>query len=288
MQKNFSVIKLEPGHHGQPVWIASESSLFWVDHLDRKLYQYQPDSNDLSSFQLDAPILSIAPRSNNGFIASLEDGIGFFDMKQRKVTYISKPEPFSDNKALGGMTDASGCYWSYTHPPEGSDRQPNLYHIGADMKMQKFSDEHWLATAAPVFSTNGHTLYQSSGKTRYIYATHLDENKQPVETEAICRISKSEGYPHGLCVDSEDNIWVCHKAFNMISRYTHSGDLIEKIKVNAPGTEYCAFGGENLDQLFIITSGIAEDSSNRKNAQANALISFAPGTVGFATQKFAG
>ncbi len=290
MTQFHCITTLENSDNGQPVWIDSQQSLFWVDHANQKLYQYHEPSQEVTECTLDAPILSLSPRVNNGFIATLEDGIGFYDMQTRQVKYISKPEPFSTNKeTIAGVTDNYGNYWSFTHQKDASGKPGNLYHLNSKMDMKRVSGDGWNCTAPPAFSKDGSMLYQSSGITRYIYATKLNEQRQPVETYNLCRISKAEGYPHGLCVDNEDFLWVCHRNAGLISRFNKQGDCIEKIKIAAPGVKYCTFGGNNLDQLFIVTSGSQSLKQNRRNIKyADSVISFKPGVTGLHTHRFAG
>jgi sugar lactone lactonase YvrE len=290
MQQIDCIIKLEHSDNGQPVWIESQKSLFWVDHANQKLYQYQADTQEIITCEVDAPILSLSPSMHHGFIATLEDGIGFYDIQSRRVTYISKPEPFASNKqTIAGITDKYGNYWSFTQPKSPGSKQGNLYQLTPKMDMQRVTGEDWECTAPPAFSKDGSILYQSSGTTRYIYATRLNEQRQPVETINFCRISKQDGYPHGLCVDNDDCLWVCHRGAGYISRYNQSGECLEKIKIEAPGVKYCAFGGPQLDTLFIVTSGSEDLTRSRRKIQlADTVLSLKPGVAGIQPYQFAG
>ena len=284
------ITSLEYNDNGQPVWVESQQSLFWVDHTNLYLYQYHEPSGEVTRCTLDAPILSLSPRINNGFIATLEDGIGLYDMQTRKVTYISKPEPFArDKETIAGVTDNFGNFWSFTHRKDAMGERGNLYQLSPGMDMQRISGDGWHCTAPPAFSKDGSILYQSSASTRYIYATYLNDQRQPVETVNFCRISKSEGYPHGLCVDDEDCVWVCHRNVGYISRYDKRGNCLEKIKIPAPGVKYCTFGGTKLDKLFLVTAGHKDLIRNRKNIKfIDSIVYFEPGVMGLQTMQFAG
>ena len=284
------IAKLEQTSNGQPVWIAAEQSLFWVDQANRVLYQFNTRTHTVIKHDLSAPILSLSPSNKHGFIATLEDGIGFYDMKSRKVIYISKPEPFSGNKIIGGVADHHGSYWSFTQPRGQNGTEGNLYQISANMKTQRFTGEQLLCTTPPAFSTNGLTLYQSAGASRYIYATSLDGNRQPSITRAFCRIPKAEGYPHGLCVDNKDNLWVCHREAGLLSCFDADGKRIERIEFDTLGLDYCTFGGNNLETLYILTSDTNPHSEIKKDSDSLAcsLISIEPGYKGLEAKVFLG
>ena len=288
MQKIECLSKLDQGEHGQPIWIETTQSLFWADHQKQYLYQYSVRQSEIIVHRLDSPVINLSPSIKHGFIATLKDGIGFFDLKQKKVTYISKPEPFHPNKIVGGITDTSGNYWSYTTPETAINKQANLYQITPNLEMRRYSDAQWQGTSIPVLSRDGKKLYQCSKDSRYIYAIHLDNNGKPTETDVICRTSKSEGYPNSLTLDEEDNIWVSHKEVGLISCYKPDGNLVEKIKLSVTGIEYCAFGGENMDTLFAISSIADEFCAPRKKALSSALLAIDVGTKGVNSKSFAG
>ena len=284
------ITQLEHTSNGQPVWITAEQSLFWVDQANSVLYQFNTQSLTLNKHSLSDPILSLSPSNKHGFIATLEDGIGFYDMKARKVVYISKPEPFTSNKIIGGVTDNRGSYWSFTQPRGQDSTEGNLYQISANLKTQRFTGEQLLCATPPGFSKDGLTLFQSAGASRYIYATSLDENRQPSITRAFCRIPKAEGYPHGLCVDSDDNLWVCHREVGLLSCFNSDGKRIERIEFDAPGLDYCTFGNDDLSRLFILTSDTNPHATHKKDSDTLTccLISIEPGYKGLEAESFLG
>gem|GEM_PF-1530499 len=286
-----TVVYIKNSSNGQPVWIDNQNSLFWIEHNQQQLYQYDELSNKVTHCDLYHPILSLSPSIKNGFIATLKDGIGFFDIKSRKVIYISKPEPFfSSYQSTGGIADRQGNYWTTSSSNSNSkEQQSHVYQLSPNLNIDRFSHDHIDSAAEPAFSKDGKTLYQSTKNERYVYATTLDENMYPLETGVFCRISKSEGQPYGLCVDREDNLWVCHLGGGYVSCYDKNGKRIEKISINAANVTHCTFGGEKLDTLFISTnSSTYEDKSLRKNNMAGCILSVKPGVQGLKANSFSG
>lgn len=285
-----TVVYIENSCNGQPIWIDTQSSLFWVEHNEQRLYQYHEPTKKITHCELGQPILSLSPSIKNGFIATLKDGIGFFDIKTRKVSYISKPEPFFSNyESTGGIADAQGNYWSSTSICNNGKLQSHIYQLSPELSIDRFSHEGIESAAEPAFSNDGKTLYQSTKSGRYVYATYLNEQLQPISTEVFCRIAKSEGQPHGLCVDSEDNLWVCHLGGGCISCYDKQGNRIEKIAILAPNVMHCTFGGENLDTLFIATNGTGYDQFlTKKQSMIGCILSTKVGATGVKANYFSG
>ena len=285
-----TVVYIENSCNGQPVWIDTQSSLFWIEHNQQKLYQYHEPSKSITECDLGQPILSLSPSIKNGFIATLKDGIGFFDIKTRSVSYISKPEPFfSDYQSTGGIADSRGNYWASTSISNNGHRQSHIYQLSPGLSIDRFSHEGIESAAEPAFSHDGKTLYQSTKNGQHVYATTLNDKLQPISTDVFCRISKSEGQPHGLCVDSEDNLWVCHLGGGSVSCYDKQGTRIEKIDILAPNVMHCTFGGENLDTLFIATNGTGYDQYlSKKQSMTGCILSVNVGVKGLKANCFSG
>jgi sugar lactone lactonase YvrE len=67
-------------------------------------------------------------------------------------------------------------------------------------------------------------------------------------------IPEEEGsWPEGMTIDSEGMLWVVLGRGSKVTRWhPEEGRLLQTVDVPAPTTS-CAFGGPNLDQLYITT-----------------------------------
>lgn len=81
------------------------------------------------------------------------------------------------------------------------------------------------------------------------------------------------GFPDGSAIADDDTIFIACWAGNCVVRYNpYTGELIKKYVVpEALNITSCAFGGANLDQLFITSAGAGNDdliwaSDNKGNA----------------------
>jgi xylono-1,5-lactonase len=285
-----TIVYIENSCNGQPVWIDNQSSLFWIEHNQKKLYQYHEPTGEITHCEIDKPILSLSPSIKNGFIATLKDGIGFFDIKTRKTTYISKPEPFSSTyESTGGIVDRQGHYWTSTSIVNNGQQQSHIYQLSPNLRLDRFSHQGIQSAAEPAFSIDGKTLYQSTKTGRQIIATRLNEQQQPITTEVFYKIPKAEGQPYGLCVDSDDNLWVCHLGGGCITCYDNTGKRLDKIAINALNVMHCTFGGEHLDTLFIATNGTNYDPYiSKKQTMTGCILATKPGVMGLKANYFSG
>ena len=107
-------------------------------------------------------------------------------------------------------------------------------------------------------------MYYIDTPTRVISAFDFDDKSGEISNEKkVIKIPKFMGYPDGMTIDSEDLLWVCLWNGNAVIRCNpKTGRIISKIEVPAPNVTACAFGGVNLDTLYITTA-----SSNMTNQQ---------------------
>jgi len=66
-----------------------------------------------------------------------------------------------------------------------------------------------------------------------------------------CRPYNSD--PDGATVDSDGNIWVALVFAKALACFSPDGKLLRHIELPAPYPSCPAFGGENMDRLFITT-----------------------------------
>jgi len=71
------------------------------------------------------------------------------------------------------------------------------------------------------------------------------------------KVDPKDGYPDGMAIDENNHLWVGLWNGKAIACYDPvSGKLLRKISVPAHNVTACAFGGENLDLLYITTASL--------------------------------
>ncbi len=92
--------------------------------------------------------------------------------------------------------------------------------------------------------------------------------------------------PDGLALDAEGGIWVALWQGSAVRRYGAGGRLDAVIELPAGLVTACAFGGDDLSDLFITTSRM--DLEPGEQPAAGAVFTVRPGVRGLATGTFAG
>ena len=91
----------------------------------------------------------------------------------------------------------------------------------------------------------------------------------------------------GMTVDAEDHLWVAIFGAGEVRRYAPSGELTQVIELPVPGVTSCAFGGEDMADLYI-TSAVDLAGRTDTSAGAGGLFRCRPGPKGRPSYLFAG
>ena len=102
-------------------------------------------------------------------------------------------------------------------------------------------------------------MYELDTRTKKLWAYHFEDQSGEMVEPAWVVDTNEIGYessPDGMTIDSVGNLWVafCHGGC-VVCFDPHSGEQIRKVDLPCVETTACAFGGPNLDRLFV-TSGI--------------------------------
>jgi sugar lactone lactonase YvrE len=99
-------------------------------------------------------------------------------------------------------------------------------------------------------------MYYTDTPTRQITAFDFDPETGNISNRrTVVIIPHDMGYPDGMTIDSNDKLWVAHWGGGCVAQWDpKTGKLLKKIDLPAPHVTSCAFGGKNLDLLFITTA----------------------------------
>jgi sugar lactone lactonase YvrE len=91
----------------------------------------------------------------------------------------------------------------------------------------------------------------------------------------VANIPEEVGSPDGMTIDSEDQLWVAlYNGSSVLRIDPKSGDVTFKVEVQASNVTSCAFGGPDLDELFITTARVGlSDERLAQQPWAGALFS---------------
>jgi sugar lactone lactonase YvrE len=153
-----------------------------------------------------------------------------------------------------GRCDRQGRLWIGTLP-EALDRPTGgllRYDAGArhfTRMMGGFIVPNGLA-----FTADGSAMFVADSRAQTVWRCALDQSGTPGAREVFASFGASEGRPDGAAVDAEGFCWIAHVTGGRLSRFSPDGRRERTIELPVSRPTMCAFGGPDLDILFI-TSG---------------------------------
>ncbi|MEE1920965.1 SMP-30/gluconolactonase/LRE family protein [Pseudomonas sp. 148P] len=241
-----------------PVWHAGEQALYWADIPARQLHRWRAADGAHQVWQGDEMLACIA-RSGDGWVAGMESGIfqvtatadGRLDSRLLSpVTHARDGMRFND-----GRCDRQGRFWAGTMVMDMQQGVPAgaLYRHDGEGRLHRQLDG-MLVPNGLAFSPDGRLMYLSdshpSVQTVWVFDYDTDTGT-PRNQRVFVDMHDHPGRPDGAAIDQDGCYWICGNDAGLIHRFTPDGRLDRSLEVPVKKPAMCAFGGANLDTLFV-------------------------------------
>jgi sugar lactone lactonase YvrE len=278
-----------------PMWHVGEQRLYFVDIGSRTLNRFDPATGTNEVRQFDQALGSFGFRSSGGMIGGFrDDGFCTFDFETGSRTQIVNPEPGNDAYRFNdGRVDPYGAFWCGTmrEPIDQTDRGAVIYRCGpdgsADAKVSGLGCSNGI-----VFDAERRRFYCADTTRRIIWVFDHDPETGDISNRRIFANTEDvEGRPDGACLDSEGCYWSACVSGWQIVRYTPDGKIDRTIPVPVQRPTMCAFGGADLDVMYITSIGPNENDPRPMapgQPHAGGVFACRPGVQGVPEGKFKG
>lgn len=265
------------------LWDYKYQRFLWIDINGKKLNIFNPKTKHNKQIELPLMPGTVVPIDKQHLLLGLEDGIYKINVETEVLEKMCEPETGKPtNRFNDGKCDPAGRFWAGTHSKVGEKRNSSLYKINGDYTSKEM--------LAPVSISNGIVWSADKSKMYYIdtptkkvveYTFNNETGEISSPRDAII-IPETMGYPDGSTIDKEGKIWIALWGGACVTRWDPiTGKLLQKIEVPAKNVTSCAFGGKNLNTLYITSASMAMNNSDKlKYPNAGKLYSVKPGVSG--------
>jgi len=265
------------------LWNYLTQELVWIDILGKRLFFYNPslpDDKKLRWITVSHYVGTAIPKKDGGVVLAMQNG--FTELTAQQVSTASNqrgetmvvPRPLADpeahlpgNRFNDGKVGPDGRFYAGTMALKEEKDAGWVYSLDKDFKVHKIY--------GPVTISNGmawtkdtKTFYYVDTPQLRLDAFDFDAKTSKVSNHRVAvNFPKEYGFPDGITIDNEDNVWVAHWEGSRITRWNpRTGKLLLTIPIPTKRVTSVAFGGPKLNDIYITSASVGLDRSQHPAA----------------------
>lgn len=247
------------------LWDSEKNCLYWVDIVGRTVNIYNPATGRNRVLQVSQDVGTVVPCKSGDLMIAQRDGFARLQVESGKVVMVAEKKSegirFNDGKC-----DPAGRFWAGTMADDAAQGAGALYCLDADLTVRTMIDQVTISNGL-VWTSDAKRFYFIDSPTYEVAAFDYDVDTGDIANrKTAIQIDKSLGLPDGMAIDEEDMVWIAHWGGGKVTRWDpQTGKLLDRI--NVPGASLvtsCAFGGPNLDDLFITSASVGLNDEQKK------------------------
>jgi sugar lactone lactonase YvrE len=275
-----------------PVWSVAEQALYWVDIEGRSIRRLDWASQTQQSWTLPERVGCIALSTRNTVIAAMESGIFEVALAQTPVlNLLASVQHATPNMRFNdGRVDASGRLWV-------GSMQMDMSLAATDGVLYCLGENGLSAPKLPGLITPNGSAFSPDGRRMYLSDSH--PSRQTIWTfdfdVASDTLSNQKpwvdmkplpGRPDGAAVDADGCYWICGNDAGVVHCFSPEGTLLRSLAVPVSKPAMCAFGGPQLDHLFVTSIIPGKPADGFDASLDGAVFVLQPGVRGLAEPLF--
>ena len=234
-----------------PIWWRD--ALYYVDIEGRCVHRYNPADGSEKSWDVGQRVGCVVPRQRGGLVIAGDNGFCFLDETSGALTPIADPEADRpDNRFNDGKCAPDGRFFAGTMSLTRTPGAAKLYRLDADLSVHEAFGPVTTSNGI-VWSADGRVCYYIDTPRREVLAFGYQDGllRDPRRAVGTGHIDAS---PDGMAIDDQGNLWIAFCHGGCVSCFDPaSGNELHRIPLPCLETTACAFGGPDLEDLFVTT-----------------------------------
>ncbi len=246
-------------HLGEcPLWSPVEKSLYWTDILNGEIWKYNESEGTSELYwKGDLMVGGFALSSDGSMILCSDSGIFRLRREVPGLTGI-KPEliheiPFRKGERFNDITtDPKGRIFAGTK--DASLKEGKLWRIEKGMTPEVILDRIGISNGM-TFSIDQQYLFHTDSQACTITRYKYDLTNGTISGgEIFYRGEPSAGFPDGITLDSQGNLWVAFWGGSCIRCLAPDGRISRVITLPARQPSSLNIGGSSMNTLYITSA----------------------------------
>lgn len=264
-----------------PLWDAARRRLLWVDITAGDLHAFDPETGKDGAVAVGRALGAVGLRGGGGLVLAVADGFATADGDGGDVTLERQVEPHAPRTRMNdGACGPDGAFWAGT---TGAPGECGLYRLDSDWTSELVVEG--VSTSNGIdWSPDGQYMYYVDTPTGRVDRFRFSSSGSLSARETFVKVAR--GLPDGLTVDVDGCVWVALWDGGAVHRYTPDRQLDQVVTVPVDRATSCAFGGADLDVLYVTTAQPSPAAG--RQPLAGGVFAHRPGTRGREPYQFAG
>jgi len=268
------------------LWDWRHGTLVSVDLLAGRLLLSDPGDGSTRSIDVGQPVSAVMLRGERELLLAVRDGFTTVDLATEAFGALVPVEAdVRTNRMNDGACDPRGRCFAGTMAFDTSPGAGTLYRLDPDLSVHPILSGLGVSNGIG-WSPSGAVMYhidsQAGGIDEYDYD---DQAGAPSGKRRLVDTDPSWGLPDGLAMDTEGGIWVAFWDGGAVRRFSATGELTASIELPAARPTRPAFGGPDLDQLYVTTASRDPDDPAAGDL-GGAILLLEPGARGVPANVF--
>ena len=163
--------------------------------------------------------------------------------------------------------------------------------LSTDLSLQKRIENVSISNGL-AWNADSTVMYYINTPTNYVFAFDFNNKTGEIDNQrVVIDLTHEQGFADGMTIDEEGMLWIAFYGGWRVARYDPAtGKLLQQIELPVANVTSCAFGGKNLNDLYITTAakGLSEgDKAQQPDVGKLFVVKNCP-VKGMVTQKFKG
>ncbi len=272
------------------LWDEKQQVLYWIDIAQNKVYRYDPENGSNLAYDVGENVGTVVVATNDKLLLALRSGFAWLDPDTGQVIHLMDPEADKPHTRFNdGKCDPKGRFWAGTMVENSQKSDGSLYCLDTDLtvtrKMTGVSCSNGL-----VWSRDQRYFYYIDTPTFQIHGFEFDLATASLGARrVIADLPREAGAPDGMTIDASDGLWIALFGGGRVIRINPANGAVNyEVEVASPNVTSCAFGGSELDELYITTARVGlSDERRREYPLAGSLFSAKVPFQGMPARRFA-
>lgn len=241
-----------------PIWDSKNKLIYCVSIEQGLIYQIDLYTGNVQSYITQGNVGCVALNSDGNLISAEKEGIFIINPKTKEKTYLTQFETDTELRYNDGRLDPIGRFIV------GTKSEKDFFQEKEIIKGKLFSYyngvckvllDDLLISNGIGFSHDGQKMYFIDTPTKKVAQYNYNLSTGDISFEKYIIEIDGIGWPDGMCVDLDGNIWVAEWEGSRVRKWNPAtGEELDEINLPCPRVTSCCLGGENMDELFITTA----------------------------------